>query len=338
MKPKPMPLTRHTFIAAAATSITPFLGPRLRAQEIDLETLGQSAAALDQLHSLIVMRDGTEVLAIAPRGPGLDRITNVKSVSKTLVALMAGVAIELGHLPGPDAPVLPLLGRAPTGDARDDLTVGNLLSMQAGLAPTSGPNYGAWVSSSNWVDYVLDTPDGRPGGQFIYSTGSWHVLGAILSRATGQDLHALARNWLAEPLGIDIPRWDQDPQGLYLGGNQMGLTPRGLARIGEMVRQGGAWNGNQVIPADWIATSWTPRTRSPWSGDRYGYGWFLTRVGGHGVAYGRGYGGQLLVVVPELGLTMAATSDPDRPARSRGYFGDLMAVVDTAARIAAGAS
>ncbi len=118
----------------------------------------------------------------------------------------------------------------------------------------------------------------------------------------------------------------------------MGLTPRGLSRIGEMVRRGGDWNCNQVVPADWIATSWTLRTRSPSSGDRYGYGWFLTRIGGHGAAYGRGYGGQLLVVGPDLGLTMTAISDPDRPARSRGYFGDLMAVIDIAARVAAGAS
>ncbi|WP_308915253.1 serine hydrolase [Jannaschia sp. LMIT008] len=331
-----MPQTRRSVLSgAAAASILPLLP--VRAQGAGWDAVAARARALEQLHAMVVLRDGAEVVAMAPRGPGLDRIANVKSVSKTLLALMTGVAIERGHLPGPDARVLPLLGRPATGDARDDLTVGHLLSMQTGLASTSGPNYGAWVSSRDWVDYVLDAdPAGRPGGRFIYSTGGWHVLGAVLARATGRDLHALARDWLARPLGIEIPRWDRDPQGLYLGGNQMGLTPRGLVRVAEMVRRGGVWNGTAVVPRDWIATSWIRRARSPWSGDGYGYGWFLTRLAGRDAYYGRGYGGQVMAVVPDLALSLAITSDPNRPARSDGHFGDLAQLMDDAARVAAG--
>ena len=176
---------------------------------------------------------------------------------------------------------------------------------------------------------MLDAePTGAPGGRFTYSTGTWHVLGAVLSEATGRDLHALATDWLADPLGIDLPRWDRDPQGRYLGGNQMAMTPRALARVGEMVRQGGVWDGVQVVPEPWLRTAWEPRARSPWSGDSYGYGWFLTRLGGSFAAYGRGYGGQVIAVVPDLGLTITITSDPTRPARSGGYFGDLVRLMD----------
>lgn len=338
MHPTRRTLLKTSAAVGAAGVLSLSLPGVSRAQVDGLDVVRRRAAELDQLHSLIVMRDGGEVLSTAPRGSGLDRIANVKSVSKTLLALMTGIAIERGHLAGSNARVLPLLGRAPAGDARDTLTIGHLLSMQTGLSSTSGPNYGAWVSSSDWVNYVLDAaPEGRPGGRFIYSTGGWHVLGAVLARATGRDLHDLAQDWLAEPLDISIPSWDRDPQGLYLGGNQMGLTPRGLARVGEMVRQGGTWNGVQVVPTSWIATSWMPRARSPWSGDDYGYGWFLRRFAGRDAAYGRGYGGQLLAVVPELGLTMAVTSDPNRPARSQGYFGDLIALMVTVANTVANA-
>jgi hypothetical protein len=66
-----------------------------------------------------------------------------------------------------------------------------------------------------------------------------------------------------------------------------------------------------------------PRTRSFFSGDLYGYGWFLRDVGGHRVAYARGYGGQMIFVASSLGLTVAITSDPNRPARSDGHVGDL---------------
>ncbi len=287
------------------------------------------AEALDQLHALLVWKDGAPVVEEAFRGPGLDRVANVKSVSKTLVALLTGIAIDAGEVSGVDARILPLLGRGATGDSLDDLTVGDLLSMRGGLVRTSGGSYGAWVASADWVDSALQPdPQAAPGGRFIYSTGGWHVLGAALSEATGDSLLSLARGGLGDPLGIEFAPWVRDPQGRYLGGNDMAVTPRGLLRIGEMVRRRGSWDGQQVVPERWIQTSWQPRARSPFSGDQYGYGWFLTRFDGAQAAYARGYGGQMLVVVPEREMVIAITSDPMRPARSGGYFGDLRNLVD----------
>lgn len=314
--------------------------PRGRTDAIDpaggIDAVVARAEALDQLHALLVHRGGKPLVERAFRGPGLDALANVKSVSKTLVALLTGIAIERGDLAGTDARVLPLLGRAPTGDARDRLTVAHLLTMRAGLPSTSGPRYGAWVSSEDWVSYVLGAePVAEPGTRYIYSTGGWHVLGAVLAEATGRSLHELARDWLAEPLGIAIPPWERDPMGRYLGGNQMALSPRDLARVGEMVRMGGRWNDAQVVPSDWIERSFTLRARSRWTGDGYGYGWFLTRMAGRFAAYGRGYGGQVLAVVPELDLTIVITSDPTLPARSTGHFGDLLALMRATAEVAA---
>ena len=71
-----------------------------------------------------------------------------------------------------------------------------------------------------------------------------------------------------------------------------------------------------------------PRTRSPWSGLSYGYGWFLGRAAGRDYALARGYGGQVLLVAPDAALVVAITSDPTRPARSGGYFGDLMRLIE----------
>ena len=83
----------------------------------------------------------------------------------------------------------------------------------------------------------------------------------------------------------------------------------------------------QVLSEAWVASSLVPRTRSPFSGLDYGYGWFLGRRAGRRIAVARGYGGQLIVLVPELALTVVVTSDPTRPARSEGYFGELMGLV-----------
>ena len=82
-----------------------------------------------------------------------------------------------------------------------------------------------------------------------------------------------------------------------------------------------------MLSGDWVETSLVPRTRSPFSGLDYGYGWFLGRPRGRRIALARGYGGQLIALVPDLGLTVVVTSDPTRPARSEGYFGDLIDLI-----------
>lgn len=323
-------LPRRAMLAASGAALlaaTVPAGPALA--QAGADGWAQQAAGLAQLRAVVVHRRGQRLFARAFRGPALARPANVKSVSKTIVALLTGIAIDRGVIAGTDQKVLPLLGHAPFGDARDDLTIGHLLSMQTGLGSTSGGNYGAWVNSRDWVAYVLNQPpEGPPGGRFIYSTGGWHVLGAALARASGLSLHRMARDWLGDPLDIAIPPWIADPQGRYLGGNDMAISPPGLARIGDMVLNGGTLDGRRVVSRAWLETSMQPRTRSPFSGDQYGYGWFLTRYAGQKAAYARGYGGQLLVVLPQARLSIAIISDPALPARGDGHFGDLRRLVD----------
>lgn len=292
-----------------------------------LSAAAATARGFDQLHGLIVSRHGEIALAEAFRGPALDRPVNVKSVSKTLCAALAGAAIDRGVLEGVEQTLLSILGdRASAGldPQAAEITIDHLLTMRAGLERTSGPNYGAWVASRNWVRHALTRPFvDAPGGRMLYSTGSYHLLAAALTRAAGESLLTLARRWLGAPLEIEIPPWTRDPQGVYMGGNNMALTPMALWRFGEMARQGGVWNGERVLSEAWMRASWTPRTRSPHSRDLYGYGWFITQLGGWMVYYARGYGGQMIYVAPGLGVTVAITSDPGRPARSHGYAGDL---------------
>lgn len=320
--------TRRALLGAAGA--TALLGPTAgQTQTSRYAPVLRSAGELDQLHSLVIHRAGQTEVAEAFRGPSLNRPANIKSVSKTILAILTGIAIDRGVLTGPDQPVLPLLGYTGFGDARDGLTIGNLLSMRGGLQSTSGANYGQWVASPNWVDHALNGElVSPPGGRFIYSTGTWHVLGAALSDASGMNLLQMARSWLGDPMDIAVPAWVRDPQGNYLGGNDMALRPTDLARIGDMILAGGRYGNTQIVSTEWIETSFAPRGRSPWSGDAYGYGWFLSRFARQRGAYGRGYGGQMLVVVPDRALTIAITSDPTRPARSGGYFSDLRGLVD----------
>ena len=290
------------------------------------------ARAIPRLHALIVARDGETLVAERLRGAPLEQPVNIKSASKTILSALAGIAIERGVLQGPDQPIAPIL-RADlpaNGDPRlQAITVGNLLSMQAGLGRTSGEYYGAWVTSRNWVRHALARPfDDDPGGRMIYSTGSSHLMSAVLTRASDRSTHDLAREWLGQPLGVSIPPWPRDPQGVYFGGNDMMLSPRALLRFGEMYRLGGEIDGRRVVPEAWIRESWTPRTTSPWSGNEYGYGWFGKTVNGHRVHFAWGYGGQMLFVVPDLRLTVVMISDPTPRPRAESHLPALHLLLD----------
>lgn len=328
------PTRRMLLRRLAAGALLPLGGaPAARAAPdgTALEAVRRRARGLAQLHALAIARDGSVLLAEAFRGPPVVRPVNVKSVSKTVVASLVGIAIDRGILPGVEATfaeVAPSLVPKGVDPKVRHITLADLLTMQAGLERTSGPNYGRWVKSGDWVAFALSRPFvAEPGDGMLYSTGSYHLLGAALARASGRSLLHLARDWLGEPLGIAVPPWTRDPQGFYMGGNNMALSPLALLRFGELWRRGGEIDGTRVLSRRWIEASWTPRTRSVYSGDDYGYGWFLTDAGGHRVAYARGYGGQMLYVVPSLGLTVTITSDPTRPARSEGHVGDLKALL-----------
>lgn len=286
--------------------------------------LKRDAERLPRLHSLLVLHQGEELVALDIRGPGLDRPVNIKSLSKTVLAALVGVAIERGVLEGVDQPAVEALGdQVPEAatEGVERITLGNLLSLQAGLQRTSGRNYGAWVNSDNWVHHVLTRRFvDKPGGRMLYSSGSTHLLSAALTERAGRSTLALAREWLGEPLGIAFPAWDQDPQGIYFGGNNMLMSARELAAIGELYRNGGRLGERRLFAEDWVDTSWTGRGESAYTDDPYGYGWFLRPLGGEPGYYGRGFGGQLLYVVPSLELTVVMTSDPTPPSPGSRYL------------------
>lgn len=297
-----------------------------------IDTLAEAARHVDRLHSMVVMKQGEIIFAEAFRGPSPEQAVNIKSVSKSVVAALVGCAIERGSLAGVDATLGEVgAGLIPAGaDPRiARLRVQDFLTMRIGLERQSGPNYGRWAASDDWVRHALTRPFvAEPGGRMLYSTAGWHVLGAMLSEVTGKSLLTLSRDWLGDPLDIEFAPWTRDPQGRYLAGNEMSMSPFEMARFGELYRLGGRWKGDVVLPADWATQSFEPRTVSPWSNDSYGYGWFLREMGDHRIAYARGYGGQAIHVAPQAGVVVAITSDTSRPARSQGYMTTLHSLVE----------
>ena len=320
-----MTLTRRTFLAslAAAPSFAQPASPYFRAFD--------TARQIEQLHSLVIAQHGQIIAAEAFRGPALDRPVNVKSVSKSIISALTGIAIQRGELSGPDQLIAPLLGRSipRRADKRvRDITVGHMLSMQSGLQEVSGAAYGSWVNTKHWIYEALSKPMiADPGTAMLYSTASYHVLGALLAAVAGQNLHQIAQSRLGEPLQIDIPAWNTDPQGRYVGGNDMRISPLGMLKFGEMYRNSGTYKGTRILSKNWIDQSWDVYGNSSETFHGYGFGWFIWPTPLHDVFYARGYGGQMIYIVVDLALSVAITSDPSRPATLDGHLGALNALL-----------
>ena len=310
--------------SVAATAAAPDSALLARAYE--------QARALTRFRSLLVHWRGSLVREHYFRGATRSQPANIKSASKSIIASLVGIAIARGQIRGVRQPIAELLPDA-TRDLdplKRAITVEDLLTMRSGLQSTSFENYGAWVTSRNWVRDALRRPlVAEPGGPMIYSTGSSHLLSAILTRATGMSTHRYAERMLARPLGMPLRAWTRDPQGIYFGGNEMRMTPREMIAFAVLHLNGGrAPNGAQVIPRAWIDSAWVRRTQSGWSGQDYGYGWWIRRSGAHDVYFGWGYGGQFIFVVPTLDLVVVTTSDPNATNRERGHLEAIYDILD----------
>jgi CubicO group peptidase (beta-lactamase class C family) len=289
----------------------------------DVTNASRAAAQLPRLHSLLVSWRGALILEHYAGGVRATNLANIKSASKSVISALVGIAIERGHIKGVDEPIeryFPELGRDPDPRKRK-ITIGDLLSMRSGLESTSGGNYGRWVRSSNWVRHALARPlISDPGTSMEYSTGSSHLLSAILTKATKTTTWQFAQSALMKPIGVTLARWTQDPQGIFMGGNEMLMTPRQMVTFGELYANEGRHQGRQIVSARWVETSCEPRTASRWNSDRrYGYGWWMRELGGREACFAWGYGGQYIFVFRDLGLVVVTTSSTAVDEERRGY-------------------
>lgn len=291
------------------------------------------------LHGVVVVRHGrlvlewygagedfkwNESLGSATFGP--DTLHDVRSVTKSVVALLYGIALADGRVPGPEEPLLRHFPEYPdlAADARRTrLTVEHALTMTLGLEWDESVPYTSTANSEIAMEmapdrfrFVLERPVvEEPGIRWSYSGGASALVGRLIAKGTGQPLQDFARRALFEPLGITAFEWMAGHDGVASAASGLRLAPRDLARIGQTVLDGGRWSGRQVIPETWLDEALRPRVRI--DADReYGYQWYLgtfPAVAGAGApplpwVGANGNGGQRLFVVPDQDFVVAITA------------------------------
>ncbi|KQP11742.1 serine hydrolase [Pseudorhodoferax sp. Leaf265] len=288
---------------------------------------GVRGGKFPDLHAVVVVRHGAIVLERYYTGPderwgtplgcvAFDARTrhDLRSVSKSIVGLLYGIALAEGKVPAPDQPVLdafPAYADLAAEPARRAITIAHVLSMTMGLAwnedlPYTDPANSeiAMERSADRYRYVLSQPIvGAPGAAWRYSGGATALLGHLIARGTGMPLLEYARARLFAPLGIEDVEWTPGLNGEAAAASGLRMRAPDLARVGQLVLDQGRWQGRSVVPADWITASLSPRTAA-FEGVQYGYHWYLARRA-DGTPFGTlgiGLGGQRLVVVPGADL------------------------------------
>ncbi|RYF34466.1 MAG: class C beta-lactamase-related serine hydrolase [Comamonadaceae bacterium] len=287
---------------------------------------GVRSGELTNLHAVFVARRGKRALERYYAGTDdkwgtpLGRVAfdaatlhDLRSVSKSLVGLLYGIALSEGKVPALDTPVLDAFPAYPdlARDARRRaIRMSHVLSMTMGLdwnedLPYTDPRNSeiAMERSADRYRYVLEREVvASPGLKWTYGGGATAILGHLIARGTGMSLLQFARARLFAPLGIEEVEWTPGLNGEEAAASGLRLRACDLARVGQMVLQSGEWNGRAVVPREWIAASLTPRADA-FEGVQYGYQWYLPRRrDGAPACMGIGLGGQRLVVVPSLEL------------------------------------
>jgi CubicO group peptidase (beta-lactamase class C family) len=265
------------------------------------------------IHSVLVIRNGYLVLEAYGYPYTAEMPHQLNSATKSFASALVGIALDQGAIESIDEPMQDFFGERDIDNLdvnKQAITLENLLTMTAGLdwstATLERPNFGEMINSPDWVQYVLDRPmKNDPGTQFVYNSGGSHLLAVLVEEKTGESLLDFAQTNLFSLLGIQPGNWQQDPQGHYFGGRGLDLTPRDMAKFGYLFLNNGEWDGQQIIPADYVATATQKQIPARQIADGYGYQWWIDFRGYYMAA---GYGGQYIIVDPAKNLVAVFTA------------------------------
>lgn len=265
---------------------------------------------------LVMLKDGQLVHDSYYLDTGPQDLRISWSVAKSFLAALFGVLEAEGAFASLDDKVetyAPLL----KGSAYEGVTIRQVLTMSSGVG--FNEDYLDFWSDINKMGRVLalggsmdgfaaglTTRAAEPGARWHYVSIDTHVIGMVIRGATGKDIPELLESRILAPLGMEAaPYYVTDGEGVsfVLGG--LNLMTRDYARFGQMVLQGGQWQGQQVVPADWVAAMTAPQAAD---GSAYGFQWWIPPDAAPGEVFAHGIYGQYIYINPGLGVVIAVNS------------------------------
>ena len=276
---------------------------------------------LPDTFSLLIVKNGYLVFEKYYSWGSAEKVAVVHSVTKSVTSALIGIALDKGYLDSVDQKLIDFFPEYVTGDLDPrikEISLKHILTMSAGFSWNDrGPVMRDWYTSADWAKFTIQLPIvTNPGDKFNYNSSISHLLSIILTKLTKTSTLNFARQNLFEPIGIS-GFWRQDPQGYHIGGFGLGFSARDLAKFGFLYLNNGYWDGQSIVPEQWVKRSTEQQIQADshplYGAFGYGYHWWVKQVDGCSSFRAWGRRGQFIVVVPELDLVVAVTSNPGQP-------------------------
>jgi CubicO group peptidase (beta-lactamase class C family) len=282
-----------------------------------------NAAELETIYSLLVIKNGYLVAEDYFNEGSVEQKDRLQSVTKSFTSALVGIALEQGCLSSVDQKMLdffPEVADEITDPRKEQITVRNLLEMRGGY-PNEEDAQALWdgLLSGHYPPLIEDFPlVSDPGTRFHYSNLSSNWLGIIIDRSCGMNLKTYAEENLFSHLDVESGEWGQDAEGHNNGCGDLHLAARDAAKFGLLYLNDGVFDGNQIIPSDWVEDSLQTysvneafvKKVGDFRDIGYGYQWWSANAGNHHVNFAWGHGGQLIVLVEDLDMVIVTTSYP----------------------------
>lgn len=282
-----------------------------------------NASEMENIYSLLLFKNGYLVAEDYFNIGAPTQQVNIHSVTKSINSALVGLALEEGCLTSLDQKMMEFF---PEFDSRirdprkRDITIRQMLQMRAGYPWEEASPEGIDLLFSGFhVADLVNVPLVRdPGIDFEYSNLTSHILGMIVARACDTDLKTFAHEYLFGPLGVEPGLWQMDWDGNYLGFSDIHLSAHDMAKFGLLYLNDGEYNGQQIVPVDWVHDSlqiysedaWKFRVGRNWGDNGYGYQWWSVRAGDYRYNLAWGHGGQQIVLLDDLDMMIVVTVDP----------------------------
>ena len=281
------------------------------------------AAELETIYSLLVIKNGYLIAEDYFNEGSVDQKDRLQSMTKSYTSALVGIALEEGCISSVDQKMLdffPEVAGKITDPRKEQVTIRNMLEMRAGYPnEETHPDLWAGLLSGHYPPLIEEFPlVSDPGTGFHYSNLTSNWLGIIVDRACGMNLKAYAEEHLFSPLDVEAGEWGQDAEGHNNGCGDLHLTARDAAKFGLLYLNDGVYEGNQIVPADWVHDSLQTYSVNEafvkkvgrFRDIGYGYQWWSADAGKHHVNFAWGHGGQLIVLVDEFDMVIVTTSYP----------------------------
>lgn len=284
-----------------------------------------------QLRSLLVFRNGKLISESYLKNPNdMYNPRPIWSCTKQIVGVLTGLAYEQGYIGSPDDPISDYLSQELQNHRdKSNITIENLLTMRSGIGFDETVDVSEILQKTpdNTIDYILDIPlIFTPGETFYYNSGDTHLIAASIQNSLGYPLEDWADEVLFSKIGFENYTW-LEYDGYNYGGFGISTTPRNLARIAQLVLDGGAWNDTQLVDSLWIDDMITTQTViGNNSSNTFGYQWWINPD--EGIYFMAGSGGQYACIVPDKNLIVVVMSEHDTDDELELDFETMLELVD----------